>query len=128
MAYINTVALNLAGNLMSRTVTDMWRSGKARIAMKDLHARIASEVDGKVGDALPSTVAELRTAVMDELVALSELSGTVRIDSFGLATAPPTGENGQSTVRVIANKAEMHQFLVHLSTVLATRRKACKAA
>jgi len=129
MAYIDTVALNITGRMLSRTVTDMWRGGRHELPAEELSKAIDSEIQSKIGNALDSTVTDLREAVWTELEAVARISGMVRIRRRSLLTTPPGKEGApDGTVRVIADKKEMHRVLVKISASVAGRRKARRAA
>lgn len=128
MAYIETVAINIAGRVLSRVVTDLWRAGSSRMDRTALDARIDAEVRTKVGRARQSTVDDLRATVVADLRALARLSDMVRIDDAGLHTIPPPHPGRASGVRAIADKQEIHQVLTKLSAATAICRKRLKEA
>gem|GEM_PF-4678043 len=128
VAYIETVAINIAGRILSRTVTDMWRADSEHLTRADLDARVDSEVRGKVGAALQSTVEDLRAAILVELQHVARISKMVRIDDRGMFTTPPVAEGDEPVVRVVADKKEIHRVLVKLSAATAARRQELRRA
>lgn len=120
MAYIENIALKMAGSVLSRTVTDMWRASVAEISFDELDQRLEREIEDRVGSARDSTRAELREAVDRELLMIAQRSGVVMLSSRGLSTCPPGRSDGPQVIR---NKEEMHRFLVQLSSAVSLRRR-----
>lgn len=120
MAYIENVALKMAGSVLSRTVTDMWRASVAQITFDELDERVEQEIQDRIGTARDSTRTELREAVDRELLMIAQRSGVVTVSSQGLSTCPPGRSDGPHVIR---NKEEMHRFLVQLSSAVSLRRR-----
>ena len=120
MAYLENVALKVAGSVLSRTVTDMWRSSVAEISADDLFERVEREIDDRIGSARDCTRNELREAVDREVLMVAKRSGVVRVTATGMSTFPIGRDDGPTVIR---SKDEMHRFLVQLSNAVSLRRR-----
>ena len=122
MAYIDSVALKLTGNMLSRTLTDMWRGGTDTLPQDDLDAIVSKVVDDRLEGALDITRDELRSAMHRELGIITGRSEVVRITKAGMQVLAPGVDREAEQTREIADKAEMHRVLAKLSREVAFRR------
>jgi hypothetical protein len=126
MAYLESLACNIVSRMLSRTVTDLWRSNDASLSRLELDARLDEEVREKVGRALQSTVDDLRHAILHELDIIAHHSTMIQVDEKGLHLTPPAPPGEEPVIRAIADKKEIHRVLVKLSAVSAARRAALR--